>query len=193
MQAERVCLSLTSSYAAHWGAWEGLRELVQNWHDGALAAAGERDEVRFAKLGEYTYEARGSGGAALGSARYDGATQTLALTNVGAVDRTALLLGFSRKAARRDVVGCFGEGLKVGALALLRLGAELRLETGREMWRFALEPDEAFGGQEVLVVHIKRFQYTAFSRQKVNTRIKFPVTGLDVSPHVSHLQGERAQ
>ncbi len=154
MQAERVCLSLTSSYAAHWGAWEGLRELVQNWHDGALAAAGERDEVRFAKLGEYTYEARGSGGAALGSARYDGATQTLALTNVGAVDRTALLLGFSRKAARRDVVGCFGEGLKVGALALLRLGAELRLETGREMWRFALEPDEAFGGQEVLVVHI---------------------------------------
>ena len=89
MQAERVCLSLTSSYAAHWGAWEGLRELVQNWHDGALAAAGERDEVRFTKLGEYTYEARGSGGAALGSARYDGATQTLALTNVGAVDRTA--------------------------------------------------------------------------------------------------------
>ena len=102
MQAERVCLSLTSSYAAHWGAWEGLRELVQNWHDGALAAAGERDEVRFAKLGEYTYEARGSGGAALGSARYDGATQTLALTK-GNREQTAKLLGLGERTLYRKL------------------------------------------------------------------------------------------
>ncbi len=34
----QISLSLTSSYARSWGLWEGLRELVQNWHDGVYDA-----------------------------------------------------------------------------------------------------------------------------------------------------------
>ena len=29
-----------ATYAPAWGLWEGVRELLQNWHDGLLDAAG---------------------------------------------------------------------------------------------------------------------------------------------------------
>ena len=37
----QISLSLTSGYARSWGLWEGLRELVQNWHDGVYDALDE--------------------------------------------------------------------------------------------------------------------------------------------------------
>jgi len=36
--ATRIQLSLTEHYAPSWKAWEGVRELTQNWHDGVLQA-----------------------------------------------------------------------------------------------------------------------------------------------------------
>ena len=33
-----VSLSLTSQYAPSWKTWEGIRELVQNWHDGVFSS-----------------------------------------------------------------------------------------------------------------------------------------------------------
>ena len=36
MAKTSVSLSLTEDYCASWGCWEGVRELVQNCHDGAL-------------------------------------------------------------------------------------------------------------------------------------------------------------
>ena len=51
----------------------------------------------------------------------------------------------------------------------------------------------AFGRlRQILVVHIKRFNYTAYSRDKVNTLVRFPVKGLDLSPFVSHAE-DRAE
>ena len=49
----------------------------------------------------------------------------------------------------------------------------------------ALEPSDA-SLPAVLVVHIKRFQYSAYSREKLTTRVGFPLRGLDMSPYLSH-------
>lgn len=35
-----IALSLTEDYAPSWGTWEGVRELVQNFHDGCLDHGG---------------------------------------------------------------------------------------------------------------------------------------------------------
>ena len=52
-----------------------------------------------------------------------------------------------------EVIGQFGEGLKVGALALVRDGRIVTMETGNEHWRFELIQDEDFG-VKVLSVHV---------------------------------------
>ena len=48
-------LNITSRYATQWGAWEGIREFIQNWHDGVLStfelAGGQPDKtVSFEKV-----------------------------------------------------------------------------------------------------------------------------------------------
>ena len=68
--------------------------------------------------------------------------------------RKVLLLGFSKKAASKEVIGQFGEGLKVGALALVREGRYVSMETSRDRWRFGLSCDDTFN-EEVLTVFVK--------------------------------------
>jgi ubiquitin C-terminal hydrolase len=43
------------------------------------------------------------------------------------------------------------------------------------------------------VLHIKRFRYTTFRREKMSTDVDFPMTGLDITPFVSaELQSEHS-
>ncbi|WIA28861.1 hypothetical protein OEZ86_011387 [Tetradesmus obliquus] len=41
---------------------------------------------------------------------------------------------------------------------------------------------------EVLVVHLKRFSYTRWNRDKLDTQVQFPLAGLDLSRYVLHAQ-----
>jgi ubiquitin C-terminal hydrolase len=42
---------------------------------------------------------------------------------------------------------------------------------------------------KVLVVHIKRFEYTAEHRGKIRTNVRFPLQGLDLSKHIRGPKG----
>lgn len=37
---------------------------------------------------------------------------------------------------------------------------------------------------DILIIHLKRFRQTSTQRTKLNTLVEFPVTGLDMSPHI---------
>lgn len=39
---------------------------------------------------------------------------------------------------------------------------------------------------EVLVVHLKRFQFNRYNRDKLETFIDYPINGLDLTPHIQH-------
>ena len=41
---------------------------------------------------------------------------------------------------------------------------------------------------EVLILHLKRFQYTTQSRRKIDAPVAFPLTDLDLSPYLIHQQ-----
>ena len=49
-----IQLSITKNYAGHWETWEGVREMVQNWHDGLYSSAPNvhisDDELKFKKV-----------------------------------------------------------------------------------------------------------------------------------------------
>jgi len=107
----RIELTIKTDYLPSWGVWEGIRELVQNAKDA---------ETEF--------------GATM-TVRHRADTNTLVIENDGTIlPHEALLLGFTSKAGRSDQIGKFGEGLKLGILALVRKGAKIKIRSGSEVW-----------------------------------------------------------
>jgi len=134
----RIALSVSSDYLPNWGVHEGLRELVQNYID-AAEDVGVKGEIRF------------EGGTARGR---------VFLRNPGAkpLTREALLFGVTSKADRDDQRGQFGEGMKVGTLALVRAERSVTIRTQTETWSASLAPAPDFGGRKVLTFDTRKRQ-----------------------------------
>ena len=132
----RIALSVSSDYLPAWGAYEGLRELVQNFID-SQDDSGVKGEISF------------TGGSARGTVR---------LVNPGAkpLTREALLFGVTSKADRADQRGQFGEGMKVGTLALVRAGRSVTIRTQEETWSASLQASPDFGGRKVLTFDTRK-------------------------------------
>jgi hypothetical protein len=103
-------LSISADYLPNWGMLEGVREILQNGRDA---------ETEFsAKLHV--------------SVRNN---DTLVVQNDGCtIPREAFLMGHTSKVARGDLIGKFGEGFKLGILALLRAGHAVKIRNGSEVW-----------------------------------------------------------
>ena len=123
----RIPLTINTDYLPDWGTAEGLRELAQNWLDAGGTAA---------------------------DLKYQGGTFTLA--NPGAhINREALLLGTTTKYGDAAKRGQFGEGLKLGTLALVREGKRVTITTRDERWTAALGEHPTFPGRQVLVFDVR--------------------------------------
>ena len=125
-------LTIKTSYLPSWGAYEGIRELVQNGKD-AQTEFGATFEVRYRKD-----------------------TGVLVIENDGTtLPHEALLFGHTSKEGRGDLIGKFGEGLKLGVLALVRAGHSVKIRSGSEVWTPAIERSEKFNA-DVLVFSIDK-------------------------------------
>ncbi len=115
-----------------WGIWEGIRELVQNGRDAEF----EHD----AKL----------------TVRHRREAETLVIENDGCtLPYESLLIGHTTKANRTDMIGKFGEGLKLGVLALVRAGATVKIRNGAEVWTPSIQRSEKFNA-DVLAFDIQK-------------------------------------
>lgn len=112
-------LTIKTDYLPGWGTYEGVRELVQNGKD----AETELDAP-------FTVQHHGN---------------TLCLSNTGArMPREALLMGHTTKRGNNELIGKFGEGLKLGVLALVRAGHTVVIENGDEIWKPVLRRSQIF-------------------------------------------------
>jgi hypothetical protein len=142
----RIDLSITADYLPDWGLSEGIRELVQNARDA---------EVQF--------------GARM-TVRHDKGAR-LIIENDGVVlPHEALLFGTTTKADRDDLIGRFGEGLKLGILALVRAGFEVKIRSGGEVWIPEIVHSERFKAR-ILSVDIR-------SGNEPRNRVRIEVGGL---------------
>lgn len=125
-------LTIKTTYMPEWGIWEGLRELAQNGRDA---------EVEFdAPL----------------TVRHRKESMVLVIENDGCVlPYEALLLGHTSKTTRPDLIGKFGEGLKLGILALVRAGCEIKIRSGSEVWVPSIQRSEKFKA-DVLTFEIQK-------------------------------------
>ena len=126
----RFELSITADYAPAWGLWEGIREIVQNALDGQ--DKGYRIE-------------------------FEHKDNILRVTNRGLkLDSSVWLLGKSTKRNDPAARGQHGDGLKVGALALVRAGVPMWIMNGPDRWTPRLEASEHYAGERVLAIHTRK-------------------------------------
>lgn len=124
----KIQLTIKTTYLSSWQAYEGIREVLQNGRDA---------EVDGFPL------------------TVDWYNDTLRIENTGAtLPVKALLLGHTTKEGRADQIGKFGEGLKLGVLALVRAGHPVKIRSGAEVWIPTLERSETFD-EDVLTFRIE--------------------------------------
>lgn len=120
----KIPLSITAQYQPNWGVWEGVRELVCNARDAEVEFNAPADVSWYVDKNK------------VGSLR---------IKNTGVVmPYEALLLGHSTKMNRSDTIGQFGEGFKIGVLALVRAGLQVKIRNGSEVWTAAIERSDRF-------------------------------------------------
>lgn len=138
-------LTIKTDYLPTWGVWQGLRELVQNARDAEL------------ELGA--------------PMTVDWRNNTLRIENDGAtLPHEALLLGHTTKVGREELIGRFGEGLKLGILALVRSGVSVKIRSGSEVWVPTIQKSEKFNA-DVLVFDIQ-------GGRKPENRVRIEVQGV---------------
>lgn len=101
----RIELTINTEYLPSWGRYEGVRELIQNAKD--AQSDGFPMEIGF-------NEEKGT---------------LIIISKNATLSRESLLLGTSSKAGG-GYIGQFGEGLKLGVLALVRAGCPVTIYTG---------------------------------------------------------------
>lgn len=115
----RIELSIKTTYLPDWRTTEGVRELIQNAKDA---------ETEFKAPMEISHDGR-----------------VLRIENAGvALPHEALLLGHTTKAENPHTIGHFGEGLKLGVLALVRAGHVVKIMSGSEIWTPVLTRSASF-------------------------------------------------
>lgn len=121
-----ISLTVSTNYVRSWGLWEALREFIQN----GLDAHDEGHQLTITRGG--------------------GQKKTITIRNEGCIlARETLLLGGGDK-QDTGARGRFGEGYKLGLLALARMKAsgessiEVQIRTGSEIWTPVLERDDTF-------------------------------------------------
>lgn len=142
----RIETSIADTYCPHMGIWEGLREKGQNGLDA---------EKEFNAPFSMTWR-----------------NNKIYFVNEGvSLPYEALLMGHSTKQDRADLIGQHGEGLKIGALALVRAGMDVKIRSGSEVWLPKIERSERYKAN-VLVFHIHK-------GRKDNNRVQVEVSGVD--------------
>ena len=125
----KIQLTIATEYVKGWSAWEGIREIVQN----ALDA----DQDGYAM-----------------SVTHSG-TMLRVMSQDARLKVDVWLMGVTGKAAG-GYRGHFGEGLKLGVLALVRAGHDVKIVNRDESWTPKLEESEVFGGRNVLTIHTRQ-------------------------------------
>ena len=165
---------ISKNYCRHWGLHEGLRELLCNQYDGICDSI-KKEKVEPEKMEngtDYLFCDSNNKDIIYGGINYDKEKQTLMIWNNGSLAASNLLLGGTKDIQNSvDIIGRFGEGMKLSALSLIRENSkrnkkdndtQLNIYTEGKIWRFKIQETVGFknkDGAEQLCLHWKCENY----------------------------------
>ena len=151
---EKINMFLTEDYIPQWGFKEGLREFIQNQHDGIINEISKEENLIIKRIGEkyknfdnpedfdkflnFEFFDKNNN-EKLGEILYDEKKRLLTITNKGEIILRNLYLGSKKeKNNNNEIIGQFGEGMKLGILSLLRKDKKVNIISSNNNFYFEL-------------------------------------------------------
>ena len=160
---------ISKNYIDDWKPKDALREVLQNQYDGINSKIG-KSNVRVIpkqadRINAFEFEFRHKDTNELyGEINYnpDENYKELQVWNIGSLESADLLLGCQKHEEgklNKEIIGRFGEGMKLAALTFLKNNIYYKIITSGQEWRFTIEADPNFTrkgvAQECLFIYRK--------------------------------------
>ena len=141
---------ISKSYISDWKLKDAIREVLQNQYDGINMKISKSNVMVKPKgndrLNAFEFEFRHKETNKLyGQINYNAQFKELEVWNEGSLESADLLLGCQKGEQNNgEIIGRFGEGMKLAALTFLKNGVDYRILTSGEEWIFKIESDPKF-------------------------------------------------
>ena len=163
-QPEYINTWISTNYCKKWDIWEGMREILQNQMDGITSLIGKSNisvipfgpsqndtKYQFNFIHKDTNEI-------FGQIKYNEVNKIISVWNNGKLETGDLLLGGVKdQLNNEEIIGRFGEGMKLAALAFVRKNKRFSIITDGQIWSFIQKTDNNFikDGQPQTCLHWK--------------------------------------
>ena len=147
---------ISEKYCKDWGLREAIREFIQNQYDGIITLIQSKKNLRVEKIGKkYTINGRkkflefnfkkNNEDKIYGEIKYDNKNNILYISNEGEVLLADFLLGSSKDENKNsEIIGIFGEGMKLAILTLCRLKKKVKIFSSNKIYSFVTKEDSNF-------------------------------------------------
>ena len=183
---------ISKNYIDDWKPKDALREVLQNQFDGINSKIG-KSNVRIKpkqtdRLNAFEFEFRHKETNILyGEINYnpDENYKELEVWNIGSLESADLLLGCQKHEEgklNKEIIGRFGEGMKLAALTFLKNNMYYKIITSGQEWRFTIEADPNFTrkgvAQECLFIYRK--DLTGEDIEKYRNKVCVIISNIDL-------------
>ena len=136
---------ISENYCKNWNLKEGIREFLLNQYDGIIEKIKSKNNLIIKKIGKIkmingrpqhlNFDFFGKDNKIYGEIRYDKTEKSLSISNEGKLLLGDFLLGsLKEKKKNSDLIGKFGEGMKLAILALCRLEKQVTIISSKEQF-----------------------------------------------------------
>jgi len=147
---------ISEKYCKNWGLKEGIREFIQNQFDGIISIIESKENLYVSKVGNkenidniklfinFDFINK-KDKKKYGEIRYDKENNILKISNNGLLWLGDFLLGGAKDEKNNsDLIGTFGEGMKLAILALCRLNKNVTIISSNTKYNFVVREDKLF-------------------------------------------------
>lgn len=151
---------ISETYYKDWGIKEGIREFVQNQYDSIITECKSKENLQIEKSGDkyninkkekqlnfqFTYKNdKKNEIKIIGRIEYDKNNKILSISNNCEICFADFLFGGQKdKQNNRNLIGQFGEGMKLATLALCRINKNVTIISSNRKYNFSLKEDPNF-------------------------------------------------